>query len=1501
MSGPLRRSDVFPGESFMARRMRAHDWSTTPLGLPDDWPPALKSAVRIMLTSRYAMWMGWGSELTFLYNDSYARMTLGAKHPWALGQRADRVWEEIWNDIGPLAGRVIATGEATWNEAMLLLLRRSGYAEETYHTFSYSPLVTDSGATAGLLCVVTEDTDRIIGERRLATLADLASRLAAVRREKDVRRAIATALTRANRDLPFALLYLLDSDDRPKLAAAAGFEGSPPTSLDWEGFVADRPHAAKTVRPEAAAGLPTGAWKDPPTDIAVVPVAGQAQDRPVGYLIAGLNPHRRHDDDYARFLDLLAGQISAGLTTSRAYEAERRRASALAEIDRAKTAFFSNVSHEFRTPLTLMMSPIEQTLASDPASLSHENRRLLEMAHRNARRLLKLVNALLDFSRMEAGRARAAFTPVDLPALTADLASNFRTLIERAGLTLSVDCPPLPQPVYVDATMWEKIVLNLLSNAFKFTFEGSIDVTVGQSADGRSAVLTVRDTGVGIARNELPRLFERFHRIEGQPSRSFEGSGVGLALVHELVRQHQGTVDVDSDIGVGTTFRISLPFGTAHLAVGQVDNAVATGLAPWRVQAAVEEAEGWLLGVAADPETAFAAPGAAPRDAGKRPRVLIADDNADMRVYLAHLLGDRYDVSTVPDGESALRSISDQVPDLVLTDVMMPGLDGFGLLARLRAEPATEALPVLLLSARAGEEARVDGLQAGADDYLTKPFGARELLARVESNLKLAALRRDHETRVSRLLDSMTDGVHMVDREGRFTHINAAARRMLAAQGVDPDALIGKKIFEEVFQDAGSSEAGRALKVALATGEPQATESLYPPWGRWYDLRLFPTQDGGVATFFQDITGRKAAEDTLRRSHDTFYGLIEDAPLGIYIIDADFRLVQASAGSQKVFAGVRPLLGRDFSEVLRAIWPEPFASEAIARFRHTLATGEPYHASDTTELRVDIDQVESYDWQIRRIALPDGRHGVVCYFYDMTAHRRAELAVRRSERRLAAQHALLEMIAQGAPLQDVLDELTLFVETQEQGAIGGILLTDDGVHFRPGNGPNLPDAYLAVLHEAIKTEIAAPPYFGSCAEALHRGQTVEVADVEQDTRYAPAWTAALLSSGLRAVGSTPIRGSDGRILGCFALYYREPRRPVPADPELREIATHIAAIAIEKQRDEMALRDSEQTMRAFYDNAPVFMGIVEPTDDGDVRHIYDNPLSCGFFGVPTGGTVGLRAGADMKAAPPVLAEWLRHYQEAGRTGRPVKFEHAMPGVAPETDARWISATVASIGSGPSGRPRYCYVAEDVTERKRQEQRQLLLTDELNHRVKNTLAVIQAIASQTLRHTPDPRAFRQAFSERLLALSRAHDLLTKQMWRGIPLKELVATALRAFGEDGDTGRLTWGGPAIMVPAHAAVSLSLALHELATNAAKYGALSRPGGRVDLAWTLRPDPAGGTRWIEIHWTESGGPPVAPPSKQGFGRRVVEGSVSQLGGTVDLAFPSDGARCRLALPVPA
>jgi signal transduction histidine kinase len=760
-NGPRPGLDFLAGGGEMGERIRALDWERTALGPPETWPHGLRVALRIMLASRQPIWVGWGRELTYFYNDSY-KSIIGGRHPAALGLPAEQVWPEIWSQIGPMLRSALGGDLGTYVESHLLIMERNGYPEETYYTWSYTPIPNDDGTNGGIFCANSDDTLRVVGERQFGLLRELSVNAAHGRTMQQVCDQCICALATNARDLPFALIYLPDANGSTMtLWGASGISSGHPAapisiasqtySLWPEGEFpgAEELLSVIPLRNSADTPLPTGAWEQPPKQAAVVPIKISGQSGRCGALVVGLNPFRLLDESYRGFLTLLAAQIGAALGNAEAHEQERRRAEALAQIDQAKTVFFSNVSHEFRTPLTLMLGPIADAAAHPTTSAPVRD--LLELAQRNSLRLLKLVNNLLDFSRIEAGRAQASYEATDLARYTSDLASTFRSAMERAGLAFTVECDELAEPVHVDREMWEKIVLNLLSNAFKFTLQGSVAVRLRQEES--DAVLEVADTGVGIPARELPRLFERFHRVEGTTGRTQEGSGIGLALVQELVKLHGGTIGAQSELGTGTTFRVAVPLGSAHLPPERITVPRSLASTATGAEVFVQEALRSILSDTAETSPAAQALTETPilshqmADAAAA-RILLADDNADMRAYVQGLLSPTYVVETVVDGEQALEAARRARPDLIVSDIMMPRLDGLGLLKALRNDDSLRDVPVVLLSARAGEETRVEGLDAGADDYLIKPFSARELLARVGARLELARVRRENEERL---------------------------------------------------------------------------------------------------------------------------------------------------------------------------------------------------------------------------------------------------------------------------------------------------------------------------------------------------------------------------------------------------------------------------------------------------------------------------------------------------------------------------------------------------------------------------------------------------------------------------------------------------------------------------------------------------------------------------------------------------------------------------------
>ncbi len=767
----------------MGRLIASTDWSLTALGPIPEWPQSLRAGLGICLLSRFPMVLWWGQDLRMLYNDGYREILGDDKHPAALGARGEEVWAELWDVIGPQLQTVRNGGDSTYTQNQRRLVPCEDGAVERYHTLSHSAVYDERGGIGGVLSVVFDTTDQVIGQRRLVALRTLAAETAEAASAEEVCERAATALEGSPEELPFALLYLLENDGTiARLAGAAGIRASksPVEAMvtldrDTSGWrLAEAGSTGNTVDIDV---LPTRRACD---RVLVLPLQQSEGLAPEGFLVAGISSGCAFDTGYRDFCGQVAQHVASAVAKTRMEEAERR-AEALAELNRARTAFFGNVSHEFRTPLTLLLGPIEDTLADVEHPLSQRQRERLEIAQRNAVRMLGLVNTLLDFSKLEEGQLRASYEPINLGALTSEVASVFRSGVERAGLRLSVECAEC-EPVHVDRAMWEKIVINLLSNALKFTLSGQIAVRLERR--GNCAVLEVSDTGIGIPQDEVPRIFDRFHRVRAPRCRTHEGTGIGLALVHELVKLHHGTITVRTVVGEGSCFTVTVPFGTAHLPADRLrapsERGGARPLAQVLAEVHAEEAARRLPGT-----DAVTGAGGTRETRG---RILVVDDNADMRRYVGRLLSAHWEVEAAADGLAALAAARRQAPDLVLTDVMMPGLDGFALLRALRGDPGTSRVPVVMVSARAGEEAAIEGLDAGADDYLVKPFSARELVARVRVNLEMArareaaARRADEHARVlSGLADAATVLTSAASLDSVLREVTEQARDLIGA------------------------------------------------------------------------------------------------------------------------------------------------------------------------------------------------------------------------------------------------------------------------------------------------------------------------------------------------------------------------------------------------------------------------------------------------------------------------------------------------------------------------------------------------------------------------------------------------------------------------------------------------------------------------------------------------------------------------------------------------
>lgn len=727
------------GEGEMAELIRAKDWSKTALGPIENWPQSLQTVLSIVIRNRFPMLVVWGPELIHIYNDAY-RPILRDKHPESLGERAPEVWAEVWDYVGPQVRSVMDGGPATWVEDTQQFIKSGDMTEETYFTLSFSPISGDDGKIAGILNTVQETTVKVQGERLTTMLHDLAAHTSTAKSEGEAYRVIMNILSEYPLDIPFALLYKYDDKKEAfQLSGSVGFgqyDGPAKKPASWplqEALDANDEIIVDNID-QKFPSLPKTQMGDGPRQAIVLPVV-RSEAGVESVLVAGVSPHRKLDVKYSLLFVALADQLTNVMVNARTIEIEKRRIKELASLDQAKTVFFGNISHEFRTPLTLMLGPLEEALFRKDLPSDHQEQ--LHLMFRNTLRLKRLVNSLLEFSRIEAGKFRGVFEPIELGEYTTELASAFESAFHEAGLAFKINCKPMKRDVYVDYEKWETIILNLLSNALKYTFIGSVKLTLVEKAD--YAELVVEDSGIGIPKDEMPHLFERFHRVDGVQARTSEGTGIGLAVVHELIKLHGGTIKVQSKVEKGTTFTIRIPFGSAHLPKDQVAGKLHGGRdASTQTRAYVEEAMSWVK------HTPLEQLDTTKTKSRADETILVVDDNIDMRSYISRILdaNTSLTIKTVSSGAEALKAIKEKVPSLVITDIMMPGMDGIELVGKLRKDPKVGKIPIIFLSARAGDREKAAGIVEGVDAYLTKPFSIYELVATVRTQLDLTALRR---------------------------------------------------------------------------------------------------------------------------------------------------------------------------------------------------------------------------------------------------------------------------------------------------------------------------------------------------------------------------------------------------------------------------------------------------------------------------------------------------------------------------------------------------------------------------------------------------------------------------------------------------------------------------------------------------------------------------------------------------------------------------------------
>ncbi|KAH8117651.1 hypothetical protein DFH11DRAFT_1724631 [Phellopilus nigrolimitatus] len=958
-------------EGGMKEMIENYDWHLTPLGPRSAWGSSLCMVVNYILANPFPLSIWWGPELVLLYNDAYKEMA-DHKHPHIFAKHGSVSWAELWESIGPLVTKVFH-GEAVAKRDDLLFINRmteTKLPEETYHSWSWVPIEED-GIVKGFVNSTFESTSKIITERRMLILRELANKAGLARTQAEFVDAVINELQPFVIDCPFAAFYTVSVKDGPATnsnkprtsyihksvggppikielrragtvgvpnphpsvpekhelfldpltlrpssktrlkngspapssrshdsssdsraststsstavptvpgsspsgsassrstepralsapstfsvtsvdaASATAVQKIPESAVIWpfaEAFSSRRPVHVPAIPDYVVEGFELRGWGEHAREAIVIPIVVDDAEIPSAVVVLGLNSRRPYDDDYAGWIDLLRISLNSLLTAVKGREADLIRAEHLAELDSAKTAFFSNASHELRTPLTLIQGPLEDSIANLGDSKVKDN---LVMASRNVVRLARLVDSLMDFSKLAANKLEGRFRPVQLGEYTSDLATLFRSTIEKSEIEYVVDCDRTDRR----DSFWEKILFNLIGNAFKYTMRGSIHVML--KYDKEHVHFHVKDTGVGIPQSDIHKVFNRFHRVDAI-SRSHEGTGIGLALTKELVRLHRGNLTVssftegESPDNHGSCFTIVLPLGKDHLPEGHIvqDNADAPQHRLY-ARGIVDEATQWSWRPPDLRTPSESSDSGGSSESGKMDPttlffvksdvVLLVDDNADMRRYIKSLFDPFCQVAEASNGQEALNLLDEIKPNLILSDVMMPILDGYGLIAHVRRRSDTRLTPIILVTAKESEEARVEGLLSGADDYMSKPFTGKELIARVHLQMQLGKRRIELEAKF------------LADHNREILYVNP---RWYEISGHDPSVSVDlwpdcvqeedQKTVEDLWRASFESQKSASLEFRFKNG-------TYAKWS----LQPLLASSGALAGLISTIT-----------------------------------------------------------------------------------------------------------------------------------------------------------------------------------------------------------------------------------------------------------------------------------------------------------------------------------------------------------------------------------------------------------------------------------------------------------------------------------------------------------------------------------------------------------------------------------------------------------------------------------------------------------------------
>ncbi|RIB28185.1 hypothetical protein C2G38_2239667 [Gigaspora rosea] len=797
--------------SNLLERFYNCDWSSTSLGPIDSWEPQIKSILDLCFKSGFPTYVYMGQDWITIYNEA-SLPVMKSKHPHAFLKPAIEIWGHEMPQLIPDLNRIRESGKGKYGHDLYIETFRDGYKEEMYGDYALNPIYKLDGTVWGVINITTESTQKILNKRRLKTLDKLSSHTADAESLESACQIIMKALYN-NQDIPYALIYLIENYKDPKIGINSLVARLVTTTFDEvckEELIHEKlkrripdyfPETHEIIdltkisdqdydtymevkcATSTYSFLICDCWpinlvmkgekpiqvllKDNSQAILLPTKLTFCNERNLSIvLICGINPLRKLDDKYMEFYKSVLNTVNRILIRGMSIEEEKKRAKILADLNHQKDIFFQGISHELKTPLTLIFSPLDELInisSQDMQMKSH-----LQLIQRNTNRLLKLINNLLQFSNIESGQLKARFYETDIAKFTRELAMNFENITRKLGLEYIIDVPNSDEfnqienvKVYLDHEMYETIVFNLCSNAIKHTWDGSICVRLylDHKNEQKMIVLEVSDTGVGIPKATLPNIFQRFYHVESQRSRCHEGAGIGLAIIKEFVKCHGGYITVTSVVNKGTTFKCWFPIGSKHLPINQIcyNNKeiylMSNDQKYLKRQLDLEENLQWIQNYStsmqdniskSDDSFSTDSTDNSSTIISKKYQILVVDDNIDMRNYLSDLLKE-FDVICACDGQDAIQILNklDKLPDLILSDIVMPNMNGYKLLDMIRSNIKTQLIPIILLTAKAGEESSIKGYYKGANNYLKKPFSSRELILRIYDNIKLSNLRNE--------------------------------------------------------------------------------------------------------------------------------------------------------------------------------------------------------------------------------------------------------------------------------------------------------------------------------------------------------------------------------------------------------------------------------------------------------------------------------------------------------------------------------------------------------------------------------------------------------------------------------------------------------------------------------------------------------------------------------------------------------------------------------------